>query len=184
MRINCGGFELNENDFELDGETLSLKNSGGGSGTGSNILIANATWLLASNDPMREQYEEMVHEQSPGAIYHGRFILDKTWNEVKNAQSAMIKIQSNETDVDMDGSKLFFVHPLSVTLQINAVFFAEAAIAPANAYGVQCVSNENAYISILPSYDGCPIGSVFFRWGANNENDYLSSGPLFALPSV
>ena len=39
MRINCGGFELNENDFELNGETLSLKNSGRGEGSGNALIV-------------------------------------------------------------------------------------------------------------------------------------------------
>lgn len=60
MRINCGGFELDENDFELDGETLSLKNSGG-SGVGGTLV---------------------VHVDETAT-------LDKTWQEIHDASESM-----------------------------------------------------------------------------------------------
>ena len=155
--------------------------SGGGSGTDSNVLIANATWLLASNDPMREQFEAMIYEQSPEATYHGRFVLDKTWNEVKNAQSAIIRFESNETDVDMDGGRVFFDYPMSITIRINVVFVNEGI---PYAYQVKCMGSTEDYNAFLPLYDGCPFDQVYFNWAADNENGYLSSAPLFTVNKI
>lgn len=183
MRINCGGFELNENDFELDGETLSLKNSGGGSSTGSNVLIANATWLLASNDPMREQIEAQVHEQSIEAIYHGRFILDKTWSEISNAPFTVIRIQTNETDADMNGNKIFGQYPAVALLPTNAVGKATddesiayyVATFPFNDY------NSGRYYDMLPSYDQS-LDALYGIWMSNTIDGYPSSVPFILYP--
>ena len=186
MRINCGGFELNENDFELDGETLSLKNSGGGSGTGSNVLIANATWLLASNDPMREQYEAQAHEQDSEAIYHGRFVLDKTWSEIGNAPFAVVRIQSNETDVDMAGNKIFKQHPATALLPTNAV--GNLTDGESIEYYVATFPfNEYSYVyyyEMLPLYNDAGVEDMYGTWVSNTIDDHLSSQPFIAYPSV
>lgn len=65
MRINCGGFELNENDFELDGETLSLKN--GGSGGGALIVhVINGTL-----DKTWKEISDAVESGSVTVFYDG-----------------------------------------------------------------------------------------------------------------
>lgn len=163
-------------------EDVYATGGGGGSDTGSNVLIANATWLLASNDPMRESFEELIHDHSgEDASYHGRFVLDKTWNEVKNAQSAIIRFESNETDVDMNGGRVFFNYPMSITIRINVAFVNEGI---PYGYQVKCMGSTEDYNAFLPLYNGCPFDQVYFNWAADSENSYLSSGPLFETPSA
>ena len=78
MRINCGGFELNENDFELDGETLSLKNSGGGSdssGGGNSGAMVVSIYL--------DEVADVNESDNVGVAC--LFKMNKTFQEIRDA---------------------------------------------------------------------------------------------------
>lgn len=74
MKINCGGFELNENDFELNGETLSLKNSGSGSGGGSDNTLVVTIYA-----------DDMVDNPNNTAKPNVILKMNRTYNEILNA---------------------------------------------------------------------------------------------------
>ena len=157
--------------------------SDGGSSGGSGILVANATWLLASNDPMREQYEAQAHEQDSEAVYHGRFVLDKTWNEISNAPFAVIRIQSNETDVDMAGNKIFNQYPAIALLPIDTVgkLTNDESIAYCVATSNFNEHNSGRYYEMLPSYDQY-IEGMYGVWMSNAMDGYPSSPPFILYP--
>lgn len=76
MKISCGGFELNENDFELNGETLSLKN-GGGSGAlivhmDEQTNALDKTWQEIHDAAPLVWYEESegVYDQLNGCAFY------------------------------------------------------------------------------------------------------------------
>ena len=89
MKINCGGFEIDENNFELDGKTLKLKN--GDSGGGATIVHADIT---ADNPPL-----DMTAGAIMTAMESGPVILLETAPMAGTVAASPISIARNSSNV-------------------------------------------------------------------------------------
>lgn len=116
MRINCGGFELNENDFELDGETLSLKNSG-------SISDLPLVVTIYADDAVDGENELSVDVT---------FKMNKTFNEILNAHNnnrivlftfESINWSPSITSINRNAKTTFVLHNNHSTIMSDGMAF-------------------------------------------------------------
>ena len=126
MKISCGGFKLNENDFELNGETLSLKN-GGGSGGGSNVLVVNAVATSTSDGDtvtFDKTFAELKTAYESGAVMLCRVKTEDYVNFVFWDSIAFLNYRP-ATQLPFPAPEAFFFNASS--LQIGSVVYGCSA---------------------------------------------------------